>query len=91
MAKNKKKENPVPEDVQDQSEAVPQQEAQEAAEAVETGQAQEPQAQEAAEKPQKDQGQLLAEAADITLIDHLIFAGGDMVSMAESGLLRRRK
>ncbi len=64
MAKNKKKENPVPEDVQDQSEAVPQQEAQEAAEAVETGQAQEPQAQEAAEKPQKDQGQLLAEAAD---------------------------
>ena len=34
---------------------------------------------------------LLAEAADITLIDHLIFAGGDMVSMAESGLLRRKK
>ena len=28
--------------------------------------------------------------ADITLIDHLIFAGGDMVSMAESGLLRGR-
>ena len=32
---------------------------------------------------------VLAEA-DITLIDHLIFAGGDMVSMAESGLLRDR-
>lgn len=30
---------------------------------------------------------VLAEA-DITLADHLIFAGGDMVSMAESGLLR---
>lgn len=30
---------------------------------------------------------LLAEA-DITLMDHLIFAGGDMVSMAQSGLLR---
>lgn len=29
---------------------------------------------------------LLAEA-DITLLDHLIFAGGDMVSMAQSGLL----
>lgn len=34
--------------------------------------------------------QLLAEAASITLIDHLIFAGGDMVSMVDSGLLRRR-
>lgn len=34
--------------------------------------------------------QLLAEAVGITLVDHLIFAGGDMVSMAESGLLRRR-
>lgn len=33
---------------------------------------------------------VLAEAADITLTDHLIFAGGDMVSMAESGLLRSR-
>ena len=32
---------------------------------------------------------VLAEA-DITLADHLIFAGGDMVSMAESGLLRNR-
>ena len=30
---------------------------------------------------------VLAEA-DITLADHLIFAGGDMVSMAEAGLLR---
>lgn len=26
--------------------------------------------------------------ADITLLDHLVFAGGDMVSMNESGLLR---
>lgn len=33
---------------------------------------------------------VLAEAADITLTDHLIFAGGDMVSMAQSGLLRSR-
>lgn len=32
---------------------------------------------------------VLAEAG-ITLEDHLIFAGGDMVSMAESGLLRDR-
>jgi len=30
----------------------------------------------------------LLAAADIRLIDHLIFAGDDMVSMAESGLLR---
>lgn len=34
---------------------------------------------------------VLMEAAEITLVDHLVFAGGDMVSMAESGLLRRRK
>ena len=34
---------------------------------------------------------LLAEAAGIGLIDHLIFAGGDMVSMAESGFLRRSR
>ena len=34
---------------------------------------------------------LLEEAAGIVLIDHLIFAGGDMLSMAESGLLRRRR
>lgn len=32
---------------------------------------------------------LLAEA-EITLLDHLIFAGGDMVSMAQSGLLAVR-
>lgn len=30
----------------------------------------------------------LLEAADIRLLDHLIFAGDDMVSMADSGLLR---
>lgn len=34
---------------------------------------------------------VLEEAAGITLIDHLIFAGGDMVSMAESGLLRGKR
>lgn len=33
---------------------------------------------------------VLAEAAGIVLVDHLIFAGGDMVSLAESGLLRDR-
>ena len=32
----------------------------------------------------------LAEGAGITLVDHLIFAGGDMVSMAQSGLLHGR-
>lgn len=31
---------------------------------------------------------VLAESVGITLVDHLIFAGGDMVSMAQSGLLR---
>ena len=31
---------------------------------------------------------LLADVG-VMLIDHLIFAGGDMVSMAQSGLLRR--
>lgn len=36
-------------------------------------------------------GRVLSEAAGITLIDHLIFAGGDMVSMAESGLLHVRR
>ena len=33
---------------------------------------------------------VLAESVGITLVDHLIFAGGDMVSMAQSGLLRGR-
>lgn len=33
----------------------------------------------------------LLEQADILLLDHLIMAGGDMVSMAESGLLRARE
>lgn len=33
---------------------------------------------------------VLTEAADIVLVDHLIFAGGDMVSMAQSGLLPSR-
>ncbi len=56
MAKNKKQENPVPEDVQDETAAAPEQEAPEAAEAEEAG---EPQAPEA-----PGQEQLLAEAAD---------------------------
>ena len=34
---------------------------------------------------------VLEEAASIALVDHLIFAGGDMVSMAESGLLRAKR
>ena len=34
---------------------------------------------------------VLKEAAGIALVDHLIFAGGDMVSMAESGLLRAKR
>ena len=62
MAKNRKKENPVPEDVQDeteqpQAETVPGQEAPEAAGAEEA--AETPEA-----RPRKDQEQLLAEAAD---------------------------
>ncbi len=61
MAKNKKKENPVPEDAQEETEAAPEQEVEET---VESAEAQEAKAPEAAEKPKKDQGQLLAEAAD---------------------------
>lgn len=57
MAKNQKKENPVPEDVHSGDENAPEQEAPEIEEAPDI---QEPQQ----EKPQKDQGQLLAEAAD---------------------------
>ena len=57
MAKNQKKENPVPEDVHSGDENAP---GQEAPEIEETPDIQEPQQ----EKPQKDQGQLLAEAAD---------------------------
>ncbi len=69
MAKDQKKENPVPEDAQDITGPVPEQEAAESAAAPETPEAQEPQPQEPeappqAEKPQKDKGQLLAEAAD---------------------------
>ena len=56
MAKNKKQENPVPEDVQDEAAAVPEQEA---VESPDTEQAPEP-----AEQPGPDQEQLLAEAAD---------------------------
>ena len=61
MAKDKKKENPVPEDAQPETEAVPEQEAPETCEEAEP---REPQAPGTAEKPGKDQGQLLAEAAD---------------------------
>ena len=57
MAKNQKKENPVPEDVHSGDENAPEQEA---PEIEETPDIQEPQQ----EKPQADQGQLLAEAAD---------------------------
>ena len=67
MAKNKKKENPVPEDAQDETQAIPEQEAPDAAEAPETAETPgtpEAEAPETEEKPQKDQGQLLAEAAD---------------------------
>ena len=63
----KKKENPVPEDAQEETEAIPEQEtgetnqAPEAAEAPETP---EPKGGKAKKEPKKDQGQLLAEAAD---------------------------
>ena len=63
----KKKENPVPEDAREETEAVPEQEAGEvnqAPEAAEAPEAPEPKAEKAAAEPRKDQGQLLAEAAD---------------------------
>ena len=59
MAKNKKKENPVPEDVQEEAAETPEQVASEAAQAAEAAEAPE-----AAEKPREDQDRLLAEAAD---------------------------
>ena len=70
MAKEKKQENPIPEDVQEETEAAPGQETEEAAEAAEPPEA--PDAAESKEstvsklfgKSKKDQGQLLAEAAD---------------------------
>ena len=58
MAKDKKKENPVPEDVQPETEAAPEQEV------PETCADEGPQEPETAEKPGKDQERLLAEAAD---------------------------
>ena len=61
MAK-KKKENPVPEDAQEETEAVPEEQAEETAGADEVPEAAE--APEKAPEPKKDQGQLLAEAAD---------------------------
>ena len=64
MAKDKKKENPVPEDAREEAEPVLEQEAPEA-ETPGTAEApEEAKAPPQKEKPQKDQGQLLAEAAD---------------------------
>ena len=73
----KKKENPAPEDVRDEVETVPEEEAPEveaageaetAPETVETAEAPEPEAKgpfgKGKKEPKKDQGQLLAEAAD---------------------------
>ena len=62
MAKNKKKENPVPEDAREEAAETPEQVASEAAQAAEAAEAAE--APEAAEKPREDQDRLLAEAAD---------------------------
>lgn len=63
MAKDQKKEHPVPEDAQDITEPVPERETPDTAGAP-GSEPQEAQAPEAAEPPKKDQGQLLAEAAD---------------------------
>ena len=60
----KKKENPVPEDAQEETEPAPEQEAGEAPEAAETPETPEPKAGKAKKEFKKDQGQLLAEAAD---------------------------
>ena len=61
MAEEEKKENPIPEDAQDEAGTVPESEAPGTEEAPGT---QEPQPSPAEEKPKKDQGQLLAEAAE---------------------------
>ena len=61
MAEEEKKENPIPEDAQDEAGTVPEPEAPGTEEAPGT---QEPQPSPAEEKPKKDQGQLLAEAAE---------------------------
>ena len=69
----KKKEKPVPEDVQEEAEAAPEEQAGEAAgaaegpetaEAPEAPETPEPKAAKEKKEPRKDQGQLLAEAAD---------------------------
>ena len=64
----KKKSKPVPEDVGEKTEAIPEEQAEEAPEAeaqeTETPEVPEPKAEEAKKEPKKDQGQLLAEAAD---------------------------
>ena len=62
-----KKENPVPEDTQEETEPVPGQEDEEASgapEAAEAPEAPEPQPEKSRKESKKDQGQLLAEAAD---------------------------
>ena len=71
MAKEKKQENPVPEDEREETEPVLEQEAGETAEVpeeAEATEAPEPKAKgpfgKAKKEPRKDQGQLLAEAAD---------------------------
>lgn len=61
MAEEEKKENPIPEDAQDEAGTVPEPEVPGTEEAPGT---QEPQPSPAEEKPKKDQGQLLAEAAE---------------------------
>ena len=63
----KKKENPVPEDAQTETDAAPEEQAVETAgtpEAAEAPEAPESKAEKAKKEPKKDQGQLLAEAAD---------------------------
>ena len=64
----KKKENPIPEDMQEEAGAVPEQETGETAGAPEAAEppeeAPKPKEEKAGTEPKKDQGQLLAEAAD---------------------------
>ena len=63
MAKNKKTEAPVPEDVEAETAQAPE-EVPEGADTPGPEEAPEQEAPKAEEKPRKDQGQLLAEAAD---------------------------
>lgn len=63
MAKEKKKQEPIPDEVQAEAEATPE-EPQEAAETQQAGAQQEAQAPEGPEPPGEDQDKLLAEAAE---------------------------